>query len=79
MHWNSFGEFLAMGHHGLYVWGSVVVMAVLMLAEPMLLVHGRKTLVTRLKRQLRAEQQESVAKRPTSHNSHKTRRNTPQE
>jgi heme exporter protein D len=79
MHWNSFGEFLAMGNHALYVWGSVVVMAVLMLAEPMLLVHGRKTLVARLKRQLRAEQQESVANRSTSHNSHNARRNTSQE
>jgi hypothetical protein len=38
-------------------------MAVLMIAEPMLLVRGRKTLVARLKRQLRAEQHESVANR----------------
>jgi len=73
MHWNSFADFLAMGNHGLYVWGSVGVMAVLMLAEPMLLVHGRKTLVARLKRQLRAEQQEAVAKRSPSNT---TRRNT---
>ena len=63
MHWNSFTEFLAMGSHGLYVWGSVVVMAALMIAEPMLLVRGRKTLVTRLKRQLRAEQSEAAAQR----------------
>lgn len=79
MHWNSFGEFLAMGSHGLYVWGSVVVMAVLMLAEPMLLVHGRKTLVARLNRQLRAEQQEAGANRSPSHHSHNAPRNTPQE
>ena len=63
MHWNSFAEFLAMGNHGLYVWGSVVVMAALMIAEPMLLVRGRKTLVTRLKRQFRAEQSEAAALR----------------
>jgi heme exporter protein D len=36
MHWNSLADFLAMGNHGLYVWGSVVVMALLMVAEPML-------------------------------------------
>jgi len=71
MHWNSFAEFLAMGNHALYVWGSVGVMAVLMIAEPMLLVRGRKTLVARLKRQLRAEQHESVANRSTS-NTHRS-------
>ena len=48
MHWNSFSEFLAMGTHGLYVWGSVVVMALLMMAEPILLLHGRKTLLLSL-------------------------------
>ncbi|SBT05352.1 Heme exporter protein CcmD [Candidatus Accumulibacter aalborgensis] len=56
MHWNSLSEFLAMGNHGLYVWGSVVVMALLMVAEPMLVLQGRKRLVARLKRQYRAEQ-----------------------
>ena len=55
MHWNSLGDFLAMGNHGLYVWGSVAVMALLMVAEPMLLRRGRKKLIARLKRQLRAE------------------------
>ncbi|WP_374681686.1 heme exporter protein CcmD [Accumulibacter sp.] len=76
MHWNSFAEFLAMGNHALYVWGSVVVMAVMMLAEPMLLMRGRKTLVARLKRQLRAEQAETLANCSASRQS---RRNTPQE
>lgn len=55
MHWSSLSDFLAMGNHGLYVWGSVVVMAVLMVAEPMLVLQGRKRLVARLKRQYRAE------------------------
>jgi heme exporter protein CcmD len=44
MHWNSLADFLAMGNHGLYVWGSVAVMALLMLAEPILLLQGRKKL-----------------------------------
>ncbi len=55
MYWNSFSDFLAMGNHGVYVWGSVGVMAILMVLEPFLLIHGQKKLVTRLKRQFRAE------------------------
>jgi heme exporter protein D len=55
MYWNSFPEFFAMGNHGLYVWGSFIVMAILMVLEPVLLVQGRKALVARLKRQFRAE------------------------
>ena len=66
MHWNSLGEFLAMGNHGLYVWGSVVVMAVLMVVEPMLLLRGRKTLLERLKRQYRAERSEATRARAVS-------------
>ena len=65
MHWNSFGEFLAMGDHGLYVWGSLVVMALLLVVEPMLLLRGRRTLVTRLKRQFRAERAELANRRST--------------
>ncbi|MFZ2852963.1 MAG: heme exporter protein CcmD [Rhodocyclaceae bacterium] len=55
MYWNSFSEFLAMGNHGVYVWGSVGVTALLMTLEPILLVQGRRRLLTRLKRQFRAE------------------------
>ena len=55
MHWNSFSEFLAMGQHGPYVWGSLIVMALAMALEPLLIVKGRKTLIARLKRQLRAD------------------------
>lgn len=61
MYWNSFSEFLAMGSHGLYVWGSVGVMAVLMVLEPVLLIHGHRNLITRLKRQLRAEKSDRTA------------------
>ena len=59
IHWNSLADFLAMGNHGVYVWGSLVVMALLMLAEPILLLQGRKKLVSRLKRQYRAERTEA--------------------
>ena len=55
MYWNSFSEFLAMGQHGLYVWGSVGVMAIVMIVEPLLLIKGHKRLITRPQRQLRAE------------------------
>jgi len=55
MYWNSFSEFLAMGNHGVYVWGSVAVMAITMIAEPLLLIRGQKSLIARLKRQFRAD------------------------
>ena len=60
MYWNSFAEFLAMGRHGLYVWGSFAVMALAMIAEPLIVVQGQKRLVARLKRQFRAEKAEQT-------------------
>ncbi|KFB75879.1 heme exporter protein CcmD [Candidatus Accumulibacter cognatus] len=66
MHWNSLADFLAMGNHGLYVWGSLAVMALLMLAEPLLLLRDRKKLITRLKQQYRAERTEARRKRETA-------------
>jgi heme exporter protein D len=59
LYWNSFSEFIAMGNHGVYVWGSVGVTALLMALEPMLLIQGRKRLIARLKRQFRAEKHDS--------------------
>ena len=61
MYWNSLSDFLAMGNHGFYVWGSFIVMALVMILEPLLLVRGRKQLVNRLRRQLRAEKLETNA------------------
>ena len=55
MFWDSFSEFLVMGNHGLYVWGSFGVMAISMILEPVLLIQGQKKLVARLRRQFRAE------------------------
>ena len=63
MYWTSFSEFLAMGNHGVYVWGSVIVMAIAMIVEPLLLIRGQKGLLARLKRQLRAESGERFADR----------------
>ncbi|KAF0165974.1 MAG: heme exporter protein D [Rhodocyclaceae bacterium] len=49
MHWNSVGEFFAMGGYALYVWGSFGACAVLMIAEPFLakrrLSEVRKSLI----------------------------------
>lgn len=66
MYWNSFSEFLAMGNHGVYVWGSVGIMAILMLLEPVLLIQSRKNLIARLKRQFRAERSDANTDRKTS-------------
>ena len=38
MIWRDANEFFSMGGHGLYVWGSYGVMALLMLVEPVLVV-----------------------------------------
>jgi len=56
IHWNSFGDFLAMGGYGVYVWGSFGMTALLMLIEPILARRAQRQTVARLKRQLRAEQ-----------------------
>ena len=66
MYWTSFSAFLAMGNHGVYVWGSVIVMAIAMIVEPLLLIRGQKSLVARLKRQFRAERSEQRLNRKTS-------------
>ena len=68
IYWNSLADFLAMGKHGLYVWGSFVVMAALMILEPILLTRSRKSLIARLKRQYRAEKLDRTnATRKESH------------
>ena len=69
MYWTSFSDFLAMGNHGVYVWGSVIVMAIAMIVEPLLLIRGHKSLVARLKRQLRAEGREKIVEKFADRNS----------
>jgi len=41
MQWSSPSEFFAMGGHGLYVWGSYGVAALIMLLEPWLAARRR--------------------------------------
>ncbi len=55
IHWNSFADFLAMGGYGLYVWGSFGVTVLIMAVEPIMVARNRKTTITRLQRQMRAE------------------------
>ena len=55
IHWNSFAEFIAMGGYGLYVWGSFGATVLIMAVEPMVVARNRKTTITRLQRQMRAE------------------------
>jgi len=55
IHWNSFSDFLAMGGYGFYVWGSFGLTVLIMVIEPIVVAHTRKTTIARLKRQLRAE------------------------
>jgi heme exporter protein D len=66
MYWNNLSDFLTMGSHGLYVWGSFVVMAASMILEPVLLKRSRKKLLERLRRQYRAEALDKKSDRAAS-------------
>ena len=55
MHWSSASEFFAMGGYAFYVWGSFGVTALIMAVEPIVVAQRRKNLLSRLKRQIVAE------------------------
>jgi heme exporter protein D len=55
--WNSFGEFLAMGGHAFYVWGSFLACVALMAAEPILVRLRRRNALTELRREISARRQ----------------------
>jgi heme exporter protein D len=61
IYWNSFGDFIAMGGYGVYVWGSFGLTAAIMAIEPILVRRRLKTTQARLKRQLRAESGKETA------------------
>lgn len=50
MQWASVNDFLSMGGYGLYVWGSYLVMAAVVIIEIMLLRKGRNQTLKLLKR-----------------------------
>lgn len=51
--WDGIGDFIAMGGHGPYVWGSYGAFALLLLLEAALLARRRQRVWTRLARQAR--------------------------
>lgn len=50
MQWASWSDFWAMGGYGLYVWGAYLVTFVAIVLEIILLRHGRKDTLKRLRR-----------------------------
>ncbi|MCK6411596.1 MAG: heme exporter protein CcmD [Azonexus sp.] len=61
IYWNSFGDFIAMGGYGFYVWGSFGLTVAIMAIEPVLVGRRLKNTQARLKRQLRAESRKETA------------------
>jgi heme exporter protein D len=55
MNWASPAEFFAMGGYALYVWGSFGVVAVALIAEPILVGHRRRAIVESLRRHALAD------------------------
>ena len=51
--WDGVGDFIAMGGHGPYVWGSYGLFAALLLAEMLLLRRRRRRTRAMLVRRLR--------------------------
>ena len=47
--WSSFGEFLAMGGYGLYVWGSMGACLLVCVVEPMSLNLKRRALLNEVR------------------------------
>ena len=48
MNWGSSAEFFAMGGYGFYVWGSFLVTAACLAAEPLVLAARRRRALQRL-------------------------------
>jgi len=59
MNWGSADNFFAMGGYGLYVWGSYVVTALLMVVEPLLAIHRRRRALRDAASDARPEDHES--------------------
>jgi heme exporter protein D len=61
MNWGSPAEFFAMGGYALYVWGSFVVCAAIMVMEPILARKRQKNILRALRRERIADQIEKEA------------------
>jgi heme exporter protein D len=55
MHWNSVGEFFAMGGYAFYVWGSFGLTAAVVVGETLLLRSQRKNILRNLRNELLSE------------------------
>jgi heme exporter protein D len=55
MHWNSVGEFFAMGGYAFYVWGSFGLTAAVVVGETLLLRSQRKIILRNLRSELLSE------------------------
>jgi heme exporter protein D len=55
MHWNSVGEFFAMGGYAFYVWGSFGLTAAVVVGETLLLRSQRKNILRNLRSELLSE------------------------
>ena len=55
MQFETWGEFFAMGHHGLYVWLAYGVTTLVLLAFPLMLRNRRRKLLRELTWQFAAE------------------------
>jgi heme exporter protein D len=58
--WNNFGEFLAMGGYGLFVWGSIGACAVVCAVEPIMLNLKRRALLREAQEQGRVDAGQSA-------------------
>jgi heme exporter protein D len=55
MHWNSVGEFFAMGGYAFYVWGSFGLTAAVVVGETLLLRSQRRNILRNLRSELLSE------------------------
>ncbi|MDO9449741.1 MAG: heme exporter protein CcmD [Rugosibacter sp.] len=73
MHWNSIGDFFAMGGYALYVWGSFGACFLLMAAEPFLVRRRLNDVRLSLARERLAEKLDDNLKKTSM----ETRNETP--
>jgi len=64
MNWNSPTEFFAMGGYALYVWGSFGVCAILLIAEPILAIKRRTSILRSLRREQLADKLAETLENP---------------
>lgn len=63
MEFNSFAEFLAMGRHGLYVWLSYGITAVIILINVILPLMQRRRLLKEQRQRLRRERRDQTGEK----------------